>query len=124
MGAADMDDVISLVQDVRSDLGGRLDRLSDNVARIATDHAERLTRAETRLEGHDKELEGINARLNRHGEKLGELADDAREEKSATEALKGEKKRRLLDRRWLVEIVSGAVLVVVPWGASTGWRFH
>lgn len=55
----------------------------------------------------------IASRLNDHGKEIGELKDQARDEKSATDALTQSKSRRSTTWRWVVGTVAMAPLAVL-----------
>jgi chromosome segregation ATPase len=108
-------EVYTLVNEVREDLGARVDKVSESVEElskavnvIATSHEHRLTVLEETQAAHSTALVTINNRLDSHGASIGGLKDQQNRDEAATKALTDAKAKRGSRRQWAIGL---AVLV-------------
>ena len=105
----------ALVNDVREDLGARVDKVSETVDElsrvvsvITTSHEHRLTVNEEQLAAHSTALVTIGNRLDAHGLDIGALKDQQNRDEAATQALTDAKAKSGSRRQWAIGL---AVLV-------------
>ena len=108
-------EVYALVNDVREDLGARVDKVSETVDElsrvvsvITTSHEHRLTVNEEQLAAHSTALVTIGNRLDAHGLDIGALKDQQNRDEAATRALTDAKAKSGSRRQWAIGL---AVLV-------------
>lgn len=98
-------EVYGLVDDVRQDLGGRLDALTERIDSVVINQEHRLTAAETTLVEHGARLARVEAGLKVHDDRL--TADEA-----AQQALTKAATRQLSNRQWAVLAALTAVMAL------------
>lgn len=110
---ATLREVYKLVGEVREDLGGRIDKLSETVNTVIKDHEHRLTVSEEHVAALRTEHAALVLRVDDHGRDIGSLKDRQRADEAATAALQGEKIRKVTNRQWflgsMAVIFSGAI---------------
>lgn len=84
------------LRDVKDDIGGRLDRLSDRVDTVVSNHEHRITVGEQQIAALAQEHAQLVVRVDAHGHDIGVLKDRVRADEAASDALSaaGEKKSK------------------------------
>lgn len=101
-GRASLTQVYALVDQTRTELGGRIDDLAARVNTLVVSHENRLTILEQKAVTQDAHLVSVDNKLTLYGRELGGLKDQQRDDEAAQRALSDAQSRRLATRRWLI----------------------
>lgn len=101
-GRASLTQVYALVDQTRTELGGRIDDLAARVNTLVVSHENRLTILEQKAVTQDAHLVSVDNKLTLYGRELGGLKDQQRDDEAAQRALADAQSRRLATRRWLI----------------------
>ena len=101
-GRASLTQVYALVDQTRTELGGRIDDLAARVNTLVVSHENRLTILEQKTVTQDAHLVSVDNKLTLYGRELGGLKDQQRDDEAAQRALSDAQSRRLATRRWLI----------------------
>jgi hypothetical protein len=101
-GRASLTQVYALVDQTRTELGGRIDDLAARVNTLVVSHENRLTILEQKAVTQDAHLVSVDNKLTLYGRELGALKDQQRDDEAAQRALSDAQSRRLATRRWLI----------------------
>ncbi len=102
LGQATIRDVYQAVSDVRTELGEKIDKLSDVVNTVVTSHEHRLTVVEQSQTIHDARITVNEAEMKKHSDEIAAVRDKLREDEAATAALADAASKRGAARRWIV----------------------
>ena len=115
-GSATIREVYALVNEVRDDLGGRIDATNQSIAdlratvsTIVTSHEHRLTVNEEQITTLSQQHAALISRVDGHGHDLGVIKDRMREDEAATKALSDARDKHSINRRWVIGTVLGTV---------------
>ncbi len=101
-GRASLTQVYSLVDQTRTELGGRIDDLANRVNTLVVSHENRLTILEQKTVTQDAHLVALDNKMTAYGRELGSLKNQQRDDEAAQRALSDAQTRRLATRRWLI----------------------
>lgn len=101
-GRASLTQVYTLVDQTRTELGGRIDDLANRVNTLVVSHENRLTILEQKAVTQDARLVSLDNKATAHGREIGDLKNQQRDDEAAQRALGDAHSRRLATRRWLI----------------------
>lgn len=108
-GAATIKDVWAAVDNVRTELGGKIDQLRETVNIVVASHEHRLTINETTQATHSERLTSLETNQSKHSNEIAAINEKLRETEGAREARQVAKAKRTSTRRW----ITGTVLTVL-----------
>lgn len=111
-GRASLTQVYALVDQTRTELGGRIDDLAARVNTLVVSHENRLTILEQKTVTQDAHLVSVDNKLTLYGRELGGLKDQQRDDEAAQRALADAQSRRLATRRWLISTAISVAFIL------------
>ncbi len=115
-GRASLTQVYALVDQTRTELGGRIDDLAARVNTLVVSHENRLTILEQKAVTQDAHLVSVDNKLTLYGRELGALKDQQRDDEAAQRALSDAQSRRLATRRWLISTAISIAFILAAVG--------
>ena len=112
-GRATVREVYALVNEVRDDLGKRIDHLSETVDTIVASHEHRLTIQEQVQAIHSERLAANDHNVKEHADQIAAINTQLREDEAATRAINEAKTKRQTTRRWVVGTILSLTLIIV-----------
>lgn len=101
-GAATLKDVYTAVDNLRTELGGKLDSLAETVNTVAVSHEHRLTVIEQLATTQDARLTIAEAEVKKHSDEIAATNQELRESEAANKALADASDKRSSRRRWII----------------------
>ena len=115
-GAANLKDVYSAVDNLRTELGGKIDALTETVSQVAVSHEHRLTVAEQLATTQDARLTVAEAEVKKHSDEIADINVHLREDEAATKALAKSRSARTTTRRWVIGTAIAIVGILLTVG--------
>lgn len=101
-GTATIKDVYAAVDNVRTELGGKIDKLADTVNTVVTSHEHRITVAEQAVATQSERLLALEKGQKEHSDEIATIKDTQREKTAKKKALADAKASKQSTRRWIV----------------------
>jgi len=116
-GSATVKDVYTAVDNLRTELGGKIDALAETVNTVAVSHEHRITVAEQLATTQDARLTITEAEVKKHSDEISDINVHLREDEAAQKALIEAKDTRSTTRRWII----GTVISVLGVALTVGY---
>ena len=100
-GSATVKDVYTAVDNLRTELGGKIDALAETVNTVAVSHEHRLTVIEQLATTQDARLTTAEAEVKKHSDEISSVRDKLREDEATAKALAAAADKRSTTRRWI-----------------------
>ena len=101
-GAATLKDVYTSVDNLRTELGAKIDALSESVNTVAVSHEHRLTIIEQLATTQDARLTVAEAEVKKHSDEIAATNKELGEAEAAAKALADAKATRNTTKRWVI----------------------
>lgn len=106
-GTATLKDVYEAVDNVRTELGGKIDKLTDTVNTVVTSHEHRLTVVEQSATIQDARITIIEGEVKKHSDEIADVNNTLRTDEAASAALAAAATKRQTTRRWIIGTAIG-----------------